>query len=159
MTNEHDEQSNPANEAPDAQSNANNQHAHDQNANDQRANAGARTRRADRFEEQFRSVNFSFQSVCDAMKDVERQAADALYTLVPPEVTQHLVNSQKELLKAGARLGEVASERVRRFATEREEELNYRAARAREVHEKMRAEREAAKAAQATSGPAPEATA
>jgi len=89
------------------------------------------------------------------MRDAEQQAEDAIYSVLPPDVTQHLMNSQKELLQASRRVGQILTEKATQCADRRMEELDRKAARAREVHERMKAEREAQKAAQ--QGPVPDA--
>lgn len=91
-------------------------------------------------EEQARASGprFSFKSVFEALWEAERQVEDAFMASVPPEVTQHLVNAQKELLQAGARINEMAME-----------ELDKRARRAEEIHRQQQAAKEAAKAQKA----------
>lgn len=81
------------------------------------------------------SCHLSLGSAIRAARDVRRQVEEGVLSLVPPEVTQHLVNAQKEVVRAGQRLGEIAIER-----------LDARAARAREVHERVKARKEAASA-------------
>jgi len=74
----------------------------------------------------------SAKSVCDAARDMKDQAEDAIMALLPPEVTEHLVASKKELIRAGQRLGDLALEN-----------LDRKAARARDIHERMKAARQA----------------
>ncbi len=70
------------------------------------------------------SPGMAWQAACEARE----QAEDLFMALVPPEVTEHLINSQKELVRAGARVGEMIEER-----------LDRRLARARKIHEEMKA--------------------
>lgn len=89
-------------------------------------------------EEPRTGVRLNLKSVAEAMCDVHRQAEDAFMAFVPPEVTQHLVNSRKELIRAGQRLGEKMVE-----------ELDDKARRAREIHDRMKAEKAGREASQA----------
>lgn len=90
---------------------------------------------------------FSFESVCAALHETNRQVEDAVLGAVPPEVTQHLVNARKELLQAGQRAIDLAMQR-----------LDHKAQRAWDIHR----EREAARSGSApppAPAPAPAETA
>ncbi len=76
-------------------------------------------------------VEASFRSVADAACDVVKQVEEGMMSLVPPEVTSHLVQAQKEFILASRRVGDKAME-----------ELEKKAERAREIHERMKAEKE-----------------
>ncbi len=78
-------------------------------------------------------VNASLRPVFDAARDIGKQMEEGLMSLVPPEVSEHLLQAQKELILAGRRLGD-----------KRLEELEKKAERAREIHERMKAGKEAA---------------
>lgn len=79
-------------------------------------------------------MGISFDTVRDATRDMRRQMEDGFMSLVPPEVTGHLVQAQKELILAGRRLGEKTIE-----------ELEKKARRAEEIHSRKDASRKAAK--------------
>lgn len=76
----------------------------------------------------------SLETIMAAACDVKHQVEDGLMALVPPEVTEHLVNSQKEMIRAGQRLAEMGIEC-----------LDEKIQRAQRIHETMRAEKGADK--------------
>ena len=92
---------------------------------------------------------WSARAACDALRDLGRQAENAAMALVPAEVTGHLVNAQKELLLAGKRLGEVVGHRIDERIKQASECLDEKAQRAREIHERLAAEKAARRAAEA----------
>lgn len=95
----------------------------------------------------FCGANFSARAVIDAVQEISEQVEVSVLALMPPPVTEHLMNSQKELLKAGQRMTEVVSERSRNWAEKVQASLDRKAARAKEMHDRMKAEREAKKPA------------
>lgn len=72
----------------------------------------------------------SLQGVADALSEANRQLQDSIMAAVPPDVTQHMVNAQKELLAAGQRINVILNEKLDRYAQ-----------RAREVHERNRGQK------------------
>lgn len=87
-------------------------------------------------EDFFSGARFSFESFSEAVRDAEKGFSDAFLASVPPEVTEHLVNSQKELILAGRRMLDLSMKKLEKTA-----------ARAKEVHERQKQKKEEAKAA------------
>lgn len=75
-----------------------------------------------------------FDDVRSSFREFHRDVEDSILSLIPPEVTRHLVNARKELVLAGQRLGDMTIENLER-----------KAARAEEIHAEMKAKREAAR--------------
>jgi len=92
---------------------------------------------------------WSAKAAREALCDLGRQAENAAMALVPPEVTGHLVNAQKELMLAGKRLGEMVGHRIDERIRHASECLDEKAQRAREIHERLAAEKAARRAAEA----------
>lgn len=71
------------------------------------------------------------RAACSGMEELGREMRRASAAMVPPEVTEHLVRAQVEMVRAGQRLGDLMIERLERKAQE-----------ARDVHEEIRRRRE-----------------
>lgn len=59
-----------------------------------------------------RGPRLSLHAIGDAVCDIHRQAEEVVMQLLPPAVSEHLINSQKEVVLAGRRLADIALERL-----------------------------------------------
>ncbi len=59
-----------------------------------------------------RVVTPSMKQISQMIRGARKDAESTLIALLPLEVTEHLVNAQKEFVKAGQRAGQIAIERL-----------------------------------------------
>lgn len=67
------------------------------------------------------TARMTMESVRGALCDLQRQVEDGVMTLVPPQVTRHLVEAHKEVVRASQRLGDIALEKLEKKAARAEE--------------------------------------
>ena len=89
----------------------------------------------DDYQQAQEKARLSLNSILGVADNIKHQIEDTMLSIIPAEVTEHLVKAQKELIAAGQRVGDIAREK-----------LDEKANRARTLHEEMKQEKEEEKA-------------
>jgi len=76
----------------------------------------------------------SAEAAFEAAREAGQQVEEAAMSLLPVEVTRHLVNAQQELVRAGVRIAALASTSADKFGKHAIDALEAKAARAEALH-------------------------
>jgi uncharacterized protein YicC (UPF0701 family) len=85
----------------------------------------------DDFEQAQDKARLSLNKILGVADSIKHQIEDTMLSIIPAEVTEHLVKAQKELIAAGQRVGDIAREK-----------LDEKVARAKNLHEEMKRDKE-----------------